>query len=101
MGKLRPRWEGPFPVDAVAGPNTYTLTLPERFKCSPTIKVDRLKRYFLRTGLPPSPGSVTHPPAGQAGEYAVDQLLNSKTVRGRIYCLVLWQAHAADWWKPA
>ena len=44
----------------VAGPNTYTLTLPERFKCSPTIKVDRLKPYFLRTGLPPSPGPVTH-----------------------------------------
>ena len=64
VGKLRPRWEGPFPVDAVAGPNTYTLTLPERFKCSPTIKVDRLKPYFLRTGLPPSPGPVTHRAGG-------------------------------------
>ena len=31
VGKLRPLWEGPFrafSVAAVAGPNTYTLTLP-------------------------------------------------------------------------
>ncbi len=25
IGKLRPRWEGPFRVAAVAGPNMYTL----------------------------------------------------------------------------
>ena len=70
---------------AVAGPNTYTLTLPARFKCSPTVNVDRLKPYFLRPGRPPSPGPVTDP--GQAGEYVVEQLLNRKTVRGRTYLL--------------
>ena len=37
VGKLRPRWEGPVPVAAVAGPNTCTLTLPARFKCSLTM----------------------------------------------------------------
>ena len=37
IGKLRPRWEGPFPVVALAGPNTYTLALPKRFQCSPTV----------------------------------------------------------------
>ena len=35
IGKLRPRWEGPFRVKALAGPNTYTLALPKRFRCSP------------------------------------------------------------------
>ena len=88
VGKLRPRWEGPFPVAAVAGPNTYTLTLPARFKCSPTVNVDRLKPYFLRTGRPPSPGPVTDP--GQAGEYLVEQLLNRKTVQGQTYNPVRW-----------
>ena len=34
IGKLRPRWEGPFQVTALAGPNTYTLALPPRFRCS-------------------------------------------------------------------
>ena len=52
VGKLRPRWEGPFPVAAIAGPNTYTLTLPRRFKCSPTVNVDRLKPYHPRAGRP-------------------------------------------------
>ena len=63
VGKLRPRWElsPPFPVAAVAGPNTYTLTLPARFKCSPTVNVDQLKPSFLRPGRPPSPGPVTGP----------------------------------------
>ena len=86
VGKLRPRWEGPFPLAAVAGPNTYTLTLSARFKCSPTVKVDRLKPYFPRPGRPSSPGPVTDP--GQAGEYVVEQLLNSKTVRCRTYYVV-------------
>ena len=80
VGKLRPQWEGPVPAAAVAGPKTYTLTLPARFKCSPTVNVDRLKPFFLRTGRPPSPGPFTH--RGQAGEY---ELLNRKTVRGRTY----------------
>ena len=57
---------------AVAGLNTYTLNLPARF--SPTVKVDRLKPYLLRTGRPPSPGPITDPE--QAGEYVVEQLLN-------------------------
>ncbi len=43
VGKLRPRWEGPFRLAALAGPNAYTLSLPQRFKCSPTVNVDRLK----------------------------------------------------------
>ena len=78
VGKLRPRWEGPFPVAVVARPKTYTLTLP-------AVNVDRLKPYFVRTGRPPSPqaGSVTDP--GQVGEYVVQQLLDRKTVRCRTY----------------
>ena len=100
VGKLRPRWEGPFPVAALAGPNTYTLALPKRFKCSPTVNVDRLKPYFRRSDHPPSPGPVADP--GQAGEYVVAQLLNRKVLRGRTYYLVRWQGHASadDSWEP-
>ena len=47
VGKLLQQWEGPFPVAAVACQNTYTLTLPALFKCSPTVNVDLLKPYFL------------------------------------------------------
>ena len=58
VGKLRPRWEGPFRVSALAGPNTYTLTLPRHFKCSPTVNVDRLKPYHPRAGRADPPGPV-------------------------------------------
>ena len=47
VGKLLQQWEGPFPVAVVACQNTYTLTLPALFKCSPTVNVDLLKPYFL------------------------------------------------------
>ena len=67
IGKLRPRWEGPFRVTALAGPNTYTLALPPRFRCSPTVNVDRLKPYFAREDQPAPPGPVSYP--GQEGEH--------------------------------
>ena len=100
VGKLRPRWEGPFRVAAVAGPNAYTLTLPRRFKCSPTVNVDRLKPYHPRAGRPDPPGPVSDP--GQEGEHVVEQLLNRKTLRGRTFYLVRWQGHASadDSWEP-
>ena len=100
IGKLRPRWEGPFRVTALAGPNTYTLALPRRFRCSPTVNVERLKPYHPRPDGPVPPGPVLDP--GQEGEYVVEQLLNRKTLRGRTYYLVRWQGHtsADDSWEP-
>ena len=85
---------------ALAKPNTYTPTLPRRFKCSPTVNVDRLKPYHPRAGRADPPGPVLDP--GQEGEYVVEQLLNRKTLRGRTYYLVRWQGHASatDSWEP-
>ena len=88
IGKLRPRWEGPFRVTAVAGPNAYTLALPRRFRCSPTVNVDRLKPYHARDDRSAPPGPVSNP--GQEGEYVVEQLLNRKAIRGRTHYLVRW-----------
>jgi hypothetical protein len=67
IGKLRPRWEGPIWVTAPAGPNIYTLVLPPRFWCSPTINVDHLKPYFDREYQPAPQGPFFDP--GQGGEY--------------------------------
>jgi hypothetical protein len=35
IGKLRPRWDGPFTVTACPSPNPYTLALPRRMLCQP------------------------------------------------------------------
>jgi hypothetical protein len=81
IGKLRPRWDGPFTVQACPGPNSYTLALPRKLRFSSTVNVDRLKPFHERVGAPPAPGPVSD--LGQEGEHEVELLLNRKEVRGK------------------
>ena len=99
IGKLRPRWDGPFAVTACPSPNAYTLALPPRMLCSSTVNVDRLKPFHERVGAPPAPGPVSD--GGQEGEHEVELLLNRKTTkRGVTRYLVRWHGHtsADDEW---
>ena len=59
IGKLRPRWDGPFTVTACPSPNAYTLALPRKMRCSATVNVDRLKPFHERVDAPPEPGPGT------------------------------------------
>jgi hypothetical protein len=93
IGKLRPRWDGPFTVTARPSPNAYTLALPRRIRCSSTINVDRLKPYFARAADLPPPGPSND--AGRDGEHKVELLLNRRTVRGVTRYLVRWRGHAS------
>jgi hypothetical protein len=77
IGKLKPRWDGSFTVTATPSPNAYTLALPSRMQCSPTVNVDRLMLFHARVGASPPPGPVDDP--AQEGEHEVEMLLNRKT----------------------
>jgi hypothetical protein len=70
IGKLRPRWDGPFTVTACPSPNAHTLALSRKMRCSPTVNVDRLKPFHSRAGAAPAPGPVSD--AGQEGEHEVE-----------------------------
>jgi hypothetical protein len=98
IGKLRPRWDGPFTVTASPSPNAYTLALPRKMRCSRTVNVDRLKPFHERLDAPPAPGPVSD--AGQEGEHEVELLLNRKTTRRVTRYLVRWRGHtsADDEW---
>ncbi len=60
-------------------------------RCSPTVKVDRLKPFFERAGTAPAPGPVS------------DVGLNRRLVRGVTRYLVRWRGHtsADDEWLRA
>ena len=77
IGKLRPRWDGPFTVTACPSPNAYTLALLRRMRCSPMVNVDRLKPFSALAGASPAATGPV-PNAGQEGEHEVELLLNSK-----------------------
>ena len=78
--------------------NAYTLALPRKMRCSPTVNVDRLKPFFERAGVSPAPAPVSD--AGQEGEHEVELLLNWRLVRGVTRYLVRWRGHtsADDAW---
>ena len=68
-GKLRPRLDGPFTVTGCPSLNAYTLALPRKMRCHPTVNVDGLEPLFLRAGTTPAPGPVSD--AVQEGEHQV------------------------------
>ena len=99
IGKLRQRRDSPFTVTACQRSKAYTLALPRKMRCSPTVlTVDSLKPFFARDGTPPTPGQVSD--AGQEGEHEVELLLNCRVVRGVTGYLVRWWGHtsADDEW---
>lgn len=103
--KLVPKREGPFRVEAVLGPLTYRLKLPEQWTAK------RVHPVFHASLLTPFKENEIHgenyirpPPDVLEGkeEYEVEAILNHRIRRGKLQYLVKWLGYstAESTWEP-
>ena len=100
--KLAPRWVGPFSISAVVSPVAFRVALPAEYgRVHPVFHVS-----YLRPHLGPAPPS---PPAPlplddvAAGEYEVEDILDSRIGRSGTEYLVKWLGYPVfeSTWEPA
>lgn len=101
--KLAHRFTGPFQITAIRGTQAYKLGLPLTMKVHPTFHVSLLEPYQCRPGEDPAdrPQAVEEEIDGEE-EYEVEQILQSREVRGKCQYLVRWVGWppAYDQWLP-
>ena len=101
--KLEDKRYGPFKILKKVGKSAYYLKLPPTWKAlHPVFNEAVLSPYTApqfpsQTPAPPSP-----PIDAQTNEYEVDEILNSKKVRGRLKYLVSWKGYPREeaTWEP-
>jgi hypothetical protein len=96
IGKLRPRWDGPFSV--IACPQwSQSWCIHAGAAKSDAVQPDRQweqpQALFERDGADPAPGPVSD--VGQEGEHEVELLLNRTEQRGVTRYLVRWRGHTS------
>lgn len=102
--KLEDKRYGPFKVTEVVGPNAYRLQLPASMKIHPVFNTVKLRPFFED----PIPGRrvPSRPPPvieGEAPEYEVEYLKDSRLHRGKLQYLVKWKGYPQEesTWEPA
>ena len=101
--KLANKRDGPFTVTKVISKNAYQLKLPRRYNnVHPVFNVSKLLPYIE----PQIPGQKSTPPPpieveGEV-EYEVEEILDSKLVRGKLQYLVKWKGYTDEHnsWEP-
>lgn len=101
--KLSHKRDGPFEITKVVSPNAYKLKLPKRYnKLHPVFNVSKLRRYTPpqiegQRSKPPPPIQVEGEP-----QYEVEEILNSKLERGKLYYLIKWKGYTDEHntWEP-
>ena len=93
---------GPYKVLQKLGPVTFRLELPKQMKVHPVFHASKLIMYHQDTVAnrePPKPPAIEI--EGEP-EFEVEEILDSKVVRGRVQYLVKWKGydHSDDTWEP-
>uniref|UniRef100_A0A803JVG2 Chromo domain-containing protein n=1 Tax=Xenopus tropicalis TaxID=8364 RepID=A0A803JVG2_XENTR len=90
--KLGPRFIGPYAITEVINPSSVRLKLPQTFKISDSFHVSLLKPAPQVRVLPVPPPVLVD---GQS-EFEVQELLDSRVVRGRLQYLVRWKGYGSE-----
>jgi hypothetical protein len=105
--KLAPRRYGPFPIEKAINPVTFRLTIPASWssRIHPVFHASLLTPYRETAAHGPN---FTRPPPDLIGpdnaeEWEVDQLLDSRYIRGKLQYLVSWVGYpsADNMWLSA
>ena len=105
--KLLPTWQGPWEIVEVVSHSAYRLRLPVEVKAHPVLSVEALRRYVVnewpdREVPPPPPVPSFDDPTEMEEE--VEEVLDKKVVRGRVFYLAKWAGkplHEATWLPEA
>ncbi len=103
--KLAHRQLGPYAIERKVGPCSYRLRLPQSMsRLHPVFHVGKL----TPVSADPIPGRLVIPPpppelVDGAEEYVVQQVLDSRIIRGRLHYLVQWEGYSYEHntWEPA
>ena len=94
---------GPFTITERIGTQAYRLALPKSMKIHPVFHVALLEPYKPST----IPNRVPEPPppmvVGQDEHYVVEEILDSRISRNRLFYLVKWKDYpdSENTWEPA
>lgn len=93
---------GPYPITKKISAYAYQIQLPPEIKMHNVFHVS----HFSPAATDPFPGQVSPPPPavevdGEPDEYFVEEILDSKLVRGRLKYYVKWIGWDQPTWEPA
>jgi hypothetical protein len=104
MKKLGDKRFGPFKVIEKVGKSAYKLQIPKRWRSIHPVHNETLLTPYHKPQFPSQPRNTNPPPevVGKELEYEVDEILDSRKIRGTIKYKVSWKGYGPHEisWEP-